>query len=195
MPRKKSIKTAAVNFIVGLHQVDDFVGEAVKLSTARRAWLYDYSVIRAYRLFETLVLHALVGAINNDTRTLSSHVGITFPRHMTDEVCEYLVVRNGFFDFKGRDGLIADLKRFVPADHYLVTIIKDPKYRVPLDRLCALRNFAAHGSQAAKTRAKKAVGAKTLGSAGAWLMRQGRFKGIIAPLQELAQEMYNSAPY
>ncbi len=195
MPKKKSIKTAAVHFIVNLDQVDDFVDEAVKVSQSRGAWLYDYAIIRAYRVFETLVLQALVGAINNDTRTLSSHVGITFPRHMTDEVCEYLVVGNGFFDFKGRDGLIANLKRFVPAGHYLVTIIKDPKYRGTLDRLCALRNFAAHGSHSAKKRAKDSVGAKNLGSAGGWLRRQGRFKAITKSLKDLAQEIYNSAPY
>lgn len=195
MPKKKSIKKAADDFVTRLDAVDVFIEAASTLPAAHLAWVHDYAIIRAYREFETLVLQALVGAINNNTETLSTNVGIKFPRHMTDEVCEYLVVGNGFFDFKGRDGLIATLKRFVPADHYMVTVMKDPKYREALERLCALRNYAAHGSAVAKKKAKEAVGAKNIGSAGSWLKVQGRLAALTAKLKAIATDVKVSAPY
>ena len=56
--------------------------------------------------FEQLMLFAIVCAINNDTKTISDSTGVEFPKHLTDEVCEYLVLGGRYFDFKGRDGLI-----------------------------------------------------------------------------------------
>jgi len=48
--------------------------------------LHEYAVIRLYREFESLILQGLVGAINNDTSTLSATSGVQFPKHLTDEV-------------------------------------------------------------------------------------------------------------
>src|SRR5712692_9764090 len=122
MPRKKSIKKAAVKFDRDAEQALDFVTACGALSEDHVSLIHDYSVIRLYRSFETLMLDTLVGAINNDTATISDRTGIRFPKHLTDEVCEYLLIGDGFFDFRGRDGLIATLKEFVPDDHYLVEI-------------------------------------------------------------------------
>jgi hypothetical protein len=89
----------------------------------------------------------LIGAINNNTVTLATKTGFGFPKHLTDEVCEFLIVGNGYFEFKGRSGLISKLKEYVPDDHYLVKIAKKPKYKDTLDQLYSLRNFAAHESK------------------------------------------------
>ena len=32
----------------------------------------------------------------------------------------------GYFDFKGRDGLIKTLKQYLPDDHYLVEVVSKP---------------------------------------------------------------------
>ena len=50
------------------------------------SWLYSYAIIRLYREFESLVLDALVGAINNDTTTVSTTTGVKFPKHLSTEV-------------------------------------------------------------------------------------------------------------
>ena len=62
----------------------------------------------------------LKGAINNDTSTLSQTVNIEFPKSLSDAVCEFIVTGGGYFDFKGRDGLIKTLKDYVPSNHYIV---------------------------------------------------------------------------
>jgi len=196
MPRKKSVKKSARDFATRADAISDFVS---RVSTGQRdgdvSWIYDHAIIRLYREFENLMLQAAVGAINNDTAALADVTGVRFPRHLKDDVCEYLVVGSGYFDFKGRDGLIRLLRRYLPSDHYLILILKKPKYRDSMERLSALRNFAAHGSSASKRTVLAAIRQRKIASSGKWLSRQGRFSRLKARLKELAQEIEDSAPY
>ncbi len=196
MPRKKSVKKSAERFIEQVDKIKEFVEDAKKnLGDRHVTWAYEYAIIRLYREFETLVLDALVGAINNDTGTISQRTGVRFPKHLTDEVCRYLIVGTGYFDFKGRDGLIKKLKLFVPENHYLVEIIRHDKYKEVLEKLPALRNLAAHNSLVAKRKAKKVTGQNRMPEAGAWLKRRGRFEQIADTLRDLAKEIKQRAPY
>jgi hypothetical protein len=140
------------------------------------------------------VLDCIVATINNDTATLSATTGIKFPKHLTDEVCEYIVVGDGYFDFRGRDGLIKTFKRFVSDDHFLITVTKNQKYKHSLEKLSALRNYAAHESAQAKGSVLKTVNHERIGSAGAWLKTQKRLKVIIDDLRSLASDLGRSAP-
>lgn len=132
-------------------------GCRTKLGKKEASWAYDYAVIALYREFENLMKNALVGAINNDSSTTSATLGITLPRHLSFDVCEFLVTGSGYFDFRGRDGLIKLLKQYVPETHYLVTTVQKPVYKDPIDRLVALRNYAAHSSLQSKKAALRAV--------------------------------------
>ena len=115
VPRKKSIKRTATDFIEKAEELELFVDNDISsLSDMQKSWCHDYAIIRLYREFEQMMLHAIVGAINNDSSVISSTTGVDFPKHLTDEVCEYLVLGGGYFDFKGRGGLIRTLKRYVP---------------------------------------------------------------------------------
>ncbi|WP_227368314.1 hypothetical protein [Halomonas sp. M20] len=196
MPRKKSLKKSATEFREKVVELETFTDSSVLgLSDKEQSWCYDYAIIRLYREFEQLMLFALVCAINNDTKTISDSTGVDFPKHLTDEVCEYLVLGGGYFDFKGRDGLIKELKKYVPSNHYLVTIIKKQKYRDALEKLTALRNFAAHESIQSKRSALNAINQKRVGSSGSWLKVQGRFTEISDKLKDLGQEVHDAAPY
>jgi hypothetical protein len=196
MPRKKSIKKSASDFKDEADAISAFLVSAkAHLSEQHVSWAYEYAVLRLYREFEALMLDALVGAVNNDSATLKDRTGVSFPKHLSDEVCEFLIIGNGYFDFKGREGLIKTLKEFVPADHYLVVAVKKEKYKDSLQWLSSLRNLAAHNSEVAKTRAKEAVGQDRMPEAGAWLKKQGRLEAIITKLKELADDIHDAAPY
>ena len=196
MPRKKSIKNSAQSFRAATDEICTFVTNVANgQSDQHVTWLYNYGIIRLYREFESLVLDALVGAINNDTATVSAGTSIQFPKHLTDEVCEFLIRGTGYFDFKGRSGLISTVKKFVPENHYLLTTIKKPIYRDALERLSALRNFAAHESDQSKRSALRAIDRKRIQSSGAWLKRATRFATIADRLKDLATEIENAAPY
>ncbi|MBT4905374.1 MAG: hypothetical protein HON62_00700, partial [Rhodospirillaceae bacterium] len=163
--------------------------KAKDVSEKSESWAHEYAIIRLYREFEDLMLNCLVAGINNDTSVLAATTNIDFPKHLTDEVCEYIVIGNGYFDFRGRDGLIRTLKKYVPATHYLVVSVKETKYREALDRLSALRNFAAHDSAVSKRQALNVTGMHRMASAGSWLKKQGRFGSIAHSLKRLANDI------
>jgi hypothetical protein len=140
------------------------------------------------------MLEVLVGVMNNDTATVGTRIGVPLPKHLTDEVCQYLVVGAGYFDFKGRDGLIQLLQRFLPKTHWLVVTIKKPAYTQSLEQLSALRNFAAHSSARAKQMAKAVTGQERLASAGAWLKCEARFASLAKHFRLMAQDIARSAP-
>lgn len=195
MPKKTSVKLAAESFMDDATQVLAFFTETAVLKEAHAIWCADYSILRLYLEFETLMLKTLIGAINNDTDTLSQSSGFSFPKHLSQDVCTYLVIGNGYFDFKGRDGLIKTIKRFVPKGHYLLDVVRDHKYKDDLEQLIALRNFAAHRSRQAKKKAADATGVKKMGSSGAWLRVHNRFQLIVEHLKELAKKIRDKAPY
>lgn len=197
MPKKKSVKLVAARFMTdadALLAYEQVIAEA-SLGDEHLSWSYDYAVIRLYRSFEGLLLGSLSGAINNDTRTVAKHTGISFPAHMSDDACDFLVTNGGYFDFRSRSSLIKELKRFLPGNHYLVKTVKDSQYKDALERLSALRNFAAHNSRQAKTSAKKALGVQRLRSSGAWLKKQNRFGQLVQKLKAMATTLEREAPY
>lgn len=197
MSRKKSAKYAANAFKNEIDRILVFVQEAedAKLTDQAMTWTYELALIKTAVAFEHLMLECIVCAVNNDTGTISSQTGINFPKHLTDEVCEYLVTGGGYFDFKGRDGLLKVLRQFMPPTHYLPTAVKDPRFKDALDQLVALRNFAAHESPASKKKVLEVLKIQKIGSAGAWVKRQGRFQKLASRLTDLADSISAAAPY
>lgn len=197
MPKKKSVKKAAQTFVTQADELNRFCDHAVAAGLSERevTLVYEVALVKLEAAFEHMILHALVGAVNNNTALLSTATGTQFPKHLTDEVCEYIVTGGNYFNFRGRDGLIQVLKRLLEDEHYLVKAIKDEAYRSALERLFALRNFAAHESAQSKRAALKAIGQQRAGSAGAWLKRQNRYRDISDQLKKLAKVIENGAPY
>ncbi len=196
MPKKKSIKRVAQTFMEESHEIMTFFKETAGLKEEWREWSADYAVVLLYGAFEAMMLRALAGAINNDSTTISEKLGIKFPKHMSETVCTYLVTGTGYFDFKGRAGLIEVIKKYVPESHYLCKNVKDSKFKDPLDHLCGLRNLAAHrDSQRAHDAAAQAVGQAKIGSAGAWLRAHDRFESLCDSLNALAKKIEEDAPY
>jgi hypothetical protein len=196
MSRKKSIRNTAQAFVQEVTALEHFVQTSISsLSDKEQSWCHDYAIIRLYREFENLMLSAIAGAINNDTTTISSTTGIDFPKHLNVQVCEFLVLGGGYFDFKGRSGLIKTLRKYVPQNHYLLNIVQNQRYQAALDKLSALRNYAAHESEQAKKAALTATGQQKIGSAGSWLKRQQRFIAISTELKDLGNAIHQAAPY
>lgn len=116
MARKKSVQLAAKRFCENADEIVAFgkVACSENLKDEFTSWSYDYAVIKLYREFESLMFDALVGAINNDTATLAASTGHNFPKHLSEDICRFLVTGSGYFDFRGREGLI---RRCEPSFH------------------------------------------------------------------------------
>jgi hypothetical protein len=196
MSRKKSVKLSAQAFRTSADDIVAFLATvSVSQSDQHVSWLHNYAIIRLYREFESLMLDALVGAINNDTAGISATTGIEFPKHLTDEVCEFLNTGTGYFDFKGRSGLLKNLQKFVPKAHYLYVTVSKASYRDALEKLSTLRNFAAHESGPSKRAALDSIGGQKIESSGTWLKRETRFQDIVADLKALATDIETGAPF
>lgn len=201
MARKREIKKAAINFIAEVDLLLEYIATVSAGQTdAHRSLIFDGAVIQLYRLFEGLMLDTLIGAINQDTSTVAQTIGVKFPKHLNDEVCEYLVIGKGYFDYKGRNGLIETIKKFVPETHYLVTIVKKDSYKLSLNVLSALRNHAAHQSDKSKKAALRETKQKRISSSGAWLRRTptgkraSRFEWLCSKLKAIASDIEAAAP-
>jgi len=197
VPRKKSAQTAAKKFLTTAVALDRYAAsiDAANLSAQEKTWAYEAALIKLAVGFEHFMLEALVSATNNDTQQMSQTLGVDFPKHLTDELCEYIVTGGGYFDFKGREGLLGTIKGLVGNTHYLYATVKKGKYKVPLEQLIALRNFAAHESSKSKQAAIHALNRERLASAGSYLKTQGRFGSLSAHLIVLATEIQTAAPY
>lgn len=194
MPRKKSIVKSAQDFQTAAEDIVEFASAVRSTSAEHASWVHDYAIIRLYREFESFILDCLVGMVNNDTSMLKETTQVDFPKHLTDEVCEYIITGGGYFDFKGRDGLIKVIKKYIPARHYLLDIVKKAKYKSHIECLCSLRNYAAHNSDIAKKAALAAVEQERIGSAGSWLKVRTRLRDLADALSELAREVEGAAP-
>jgi len=197
--RKASAKLAARTFIEKLDRLDEYAREieASGLSKQAQTWAYEAALIKTYVALEELMLRCLVASVNNDTATISAVSGIQFPKHLTDAVCEYLIVGDRYFDFKGYSGLVDLLKKYVPKDHWLYLTVKNTGVRKVLDQLVPLQNFAAHEGKQSKDKARKAVDQQQIGSAGAWIKSSGgrRFTAMTRDLRKLGHAIEMEALY
>lgn len=219
MARKKSGRYAAKQFKESTQRIRDYLHEVdtAGLSDQAVTWAYEAALNKTHVAFEHLMEECLIVALNNDPESFSKAAGITFPKHMTEKVCQYLVTGGKFFDYQGRGGLLGDISKFTGGkkarpQHYLYAAVQSPKYFHALELLIGLRNYAAHESPQSKLVLRKAIVAHRLKitttptdvqlagtnaptAAGAWLKRQKRFIYILDRLDALADEIYQGAPY
>jgi hypothetical protein len=194
MPKKKSGKKAAEKFTRRIAKLEGYVGELDGLSGQATTWAYEAAIIKLAVGFEKFMLECLIAGINNDTSTLNLQSGIRFPKHLSDDVCEYLITGGGYFDFKGRSGLIATAKRYLPEAHWFVAEVKKPRWKASIEELLSLRNLAAHESPQSKKAAKAATGKQNLSSAGVHLKRAGHFFRLTRELTKLSETLRQSPP-
>lgn len=156
---------------------------------------YEAAIIKTVVAFEKVILDLLVVAINNDTSILSAKMQINLPKHLTHDVCEYLITGTRYFDWTGgRSGLIRTVKTYVPNSHWLVTTVSDIKFTGTFERLLVLRNHAAHESKQSKRAVNAALNTQIV-SVGAWLSKGNRMRAITTSLKQFGADVQLAAPY
>ena len=135
----------------------------------------------------------MISCLNHDHSVFEAKNGIRLGKHINDDVCEFLITKGGFFDFKGREGLCKVINATIGKDHNLAKIFKKTDYKGTIEQLCAIRNFAAHNSDQSKKAAAKAFGLKRISTAGSCLKKSSRFDSIINGLVQLSNEIKTTA--
>jgi len=197
MAKKKSSRIPAERFISECAEITEFLEFTISNNASDKhiSWAHEYAIMKLYREFEQMLLECLIAGLNRNTSALSDYQGFEFPKNLTDEVCEYVIIGNGYFDFKGQKEIVNKCKRFVGENNFLTTVLKDPSYKDTSNKLLALRNYAAHDSSQSKKRALDSIGAQRIGTAGSYLKTQGRCQSIISEMRSIAQRIAEEAPY
>lgn len=159
MANKKSISKVIQNFNRAIDEQQDFVGKARESHFTDRhlSLIYEMSLIKIVSAVELLVLDSMVTVINRDSVAVRQRHGVRIPAHMTDDMCEFLKVRNGYFCFGDRERMIKRVKEFLPRDDWLLLSLRESTNKDSFNRMMALRGFAANGSDYNCRRAKQAA--------------------------------------
>lgn len=197
MANKKSYRKVIQTFLKELDDQEGFIDRAREAGLRGRplTLVYEMSLIKLVSAVELLVLDSLVTAINREPAAVGRRAGVRVPHHLTDDMCEYLIVRNKYFGFSDSGDLLGRVKEFLPSDHWLVQALKASIHKDSFDRMTALRHYAAHGSPYSRKKAKERVGAKRLSTAGAWYASERRYVALVRSLRHLGQELEAAAPF
>jgi len=156
---------------------------------------YENAILMVYKSFEIFIERLLISCLNHDHSCFEEKYGIALGKHINDDVCEFLITKGGFFDFRGYSGLIKTLGDILGNNHRLIALFKGNDHKIYIEQLCAIRNYAAHNSKQSKQSAKKAFELLSISSAGSCLKQQGRFLTILTKLKELSDEVKQTDIY
>lgn len=195
--RKKSGRLAAAKAIERLDDTEQFILEVANAGLSKDALsrAHNVAIIESAITLERLVLDCLIVAINNDVSVIRTESRVNFPAHLQDDVVEYIIVGNGYFDFRGgKSGIVKAVKQYLDDSHWVTQAAKNLDAS-QIDRLIALRNWAAHESPQSARKAKAAVGQVRARSAGSWAKVNGRVFEITTAVRSFAQDVQQFAPY
>ncbi len=194
---KKSISKVVRTFNAAIDEQEQFVARAEEagLTSRQLSLVYEMSLIKVVSALELLVLESLVTVMNRESAAVRQRHGVRIPAHMTDDMCEFLIIRNGYFSFGDRSALIKRLKEFLPNDHWLVRAIRDHTHSDTFDRMMALRHLAAHNSKYSLRNAKEKAGVTRLAGAGVWYRAGRRYPSLLRSVRDLASAVEEAAPY
>ena len=174
--KKKSPVVCLTDYRVAIDDVREFLAEAVNrnLSGGSLTRCYDYALLAVYRAFEQFVLEICIARINRDPAAFYDTVGVEFGQHITADQCEFLLVGDGYFDFRGHGGLVDVVRKAAGKDTEMHAVTKVAVHRQAFEILSGLRNYVAHESSQSWRAARKSMqywepNRKNLGSAGSWL--------------------------
>jgi hypothetical protein len=201
--KKKSPATSLAEYRGGIAKVRAFVTEAHAkgVNSAAIARCYDHAVLIAYRTFEAFVLDICIARINVDPSAFYDTVGVNFGVHITANQCAFLLVGDGYFDFRGHGGLVDVVRKVSGAESAMVAATKVAANRVAFEILAGLRNYVAHQSRqshrAALPAMKKWEPARSnLGFAGVWLRTgpggQTRLERLLIALDQFCESLANA---
>lgn len=184
------------DFIQQLDKIELYRHECDRVFSGEKQYIsycYEHCIIMVYKVFEQFVMRIMIACLNHNHSYFEEMNNVKFGKHINDDVCEFLITKGNYFDFKGREGLCKELASTIGKDHNLAKVFKKDAYKETIIQLCALRNFAAHNSEKSKKEAAKAYGLQRIATAGSCLKQHNRFDRIVNELKTLANDIKATA--
>lgn len=153
---------------------------------------YEYGIIKLYKSFEVFLYKTIITCINHDSSKVCAHYKVQFGKHISDSMCNFILTKGGYFDFKGWSKLIEICTQHIGDTYGVVDILKKGKngqYKKAIEELIAFRNYAAHSSEQSKESVKRVLGRKRIPQMGNYLKEGNRLENIADILCSLADEL------
>lgn len=185
-------KNVCDEFIRDMTEIEGYISRCKTVFSTEDKYLsfcYENAIIMLYKAFERFILRTMISCLNHDHSHFENKHSIKLGKHINDDVCEFLITKGGYFDFKGKGGLYKMLNATIGSSHNISKVIKNPQYGQTIERLCSIRNYAAHNSSQAKKSALEAYGLVRISSSGSFLKKKDRFSDLIRELTALANDV------
>lgn len=190
--RTVNIQKVCDEFIEAVSEINEYIDKCNTVFASEKKYLsfcYENAIIMLYKSFERFALRSMISCLNHDHSHFQNKYRVRLGKHINDDVCEFLITKGGFFDFRGRSGLSKVLNDVIGSSHNIAKAFKQSKYKECIEQLCAIRNYAAHNSLQSKQKVMNVFNLKRISSAGSFLKQQRRFQNIADGLLELAEEV------
>ena len=109
----------------------------------------EATLLKLCALWESFVDHELLDCLNINSTKLSKYLGVKLPRNLNRKLCQAILFREGYLDFKNVGSLKSFAKKILPPDANPFRLI-DKATASKIDEIFVVRNYLSHRSFAAK---------------------------------------------
>jgi hypothetical protein len=202
--RKADLRKNHEAFEEVLRRYRDFLGRmlgarrVVRTGEDKRE-IAESALLRICAYWESFVVAEFVDCLNIDSSRLAEHLGVLLPKHLPLSLCEAILLRDGYFDFRSVDDLKSRAKKMLP-DHVNPFAKIDKAVAKKIDEVFMIRNYLAHRSKAARRSLDRmysnTYGFERFREPGAFLLANGyeRLKHFVGAFLQASQQMKQIVP-
>jgi len=161
--RKADLKKNHAWFEEKLAYYDDFFARTINakqvLNTSDKREIAESSLLRLCAYWEAFVGEELVDCVNIDGSKLGEFVGTQLPQQLSLAMCEAILFRERYLDFRSVGEIKGFAKKVLPDK--VNPFAKIPKHaEEKIDEAFVIRNYLSHQSKAARRRLSEMYRAK-----------------------------------
>jgi len=97
--------------------------------------------------WEAFIVEELVDCVNIDSSALGNYLGLSLPKHLSRDLCEAILMRDGYLDFRSIGDLKGTAKKILPNAINPFEKISKPVCD-KIDEVYKIRNYLSHRSKA-----------------------------------------------
>jgi len=151
--RKADLRKNHISFEGSVRRYEDFSNRLLSAQRVVRKQdkkeIAEATLLKLCALWESFVDHELLDCLNINSTKLSQYLDVKLPRNLNRKLCQAILFREGYLDFKNVGSLKGFAKNILPPDANPFRNIDNPT-AAKIDEMFVIRNYLSHRSFAAK---------------------------------------------
>jgi hypothetical protein len=123
--------------------------QRVVSSTADKREIAEAVLLRICAHWEAFVDEQLIDCVNLDSSALATHIGLDLPKHLNKNMCEAILMRDGYLDFRSVGNIKGFARKVLVPKYNPFDKISNPTAD-KIDQVYKLRNYISHRSWASQ---------------------------------------------